>query len=397
MSFRQLRTAAALGSAALFLAGCAFQGVNSLALPGALGRGADALSYRVEVSNVGALEPNSPVMIDDVAVGSVRAISVEDWHAVVDVSLEPDTVVPENVAATVGQTSLLGSMHLALDPPLGLLPQGRLQPGSVIPLSRTTTYPSTERTLSTLSAVANSGGLGQVGDIIHGLNEALDGRQGDARQLLTRLDVFVGIFDGQRGDMIAALQAMSRLAGRLAAQRDVVTRALNEIPPALDVLIQERPRFTTALNDMRTFSDTAVAVVNDTQRDLVDNLTHLAPTVGALADVGPDLTAALAFLLVLPFGQNLIDRGIRGDYMNLYATMDLTIPRLKRTLLSGTRFGDSHAILVPAPGDPGYGTYYGNNPLTAPLSPAPPESPPGSPDAEPPLEPPPTPIPPMGS
>ena len=62
-------------------AGCAFQGVNSLPLPGAVGRGQDAHSYHVEIANVGTLEPNSPVMIDDVVVGSVAKMRVKAGHA----------------------------------------------------------------------------------------------------------------------------------------------------------------------------------------------------------------------------------------------------------------------------------------------------------------------------
>ena len=56
---------------ALTATGCAFQGLNSLPLPGAVGRGPDAVNYHVEVPNVATLESNSPVMINDVVVGSV--------------------------------------------------------------------------------------------------------------------------------------------------------------------------------------------------------------------------------------------------------------------------------------------------------------------------------------
>jgi phospholipid/cholesterol/gamma-HCH transport system substrate-binding protein len=53
------------------VAGCGFNGVNSLPLPGAIGRGADASLYHLQFANVGTLESNSPVLIDDVVVGSV--------------------------------------------------------------------------------------------------------------------------------------------------------------------------------------------------------------------------------------------------------------------------------------------------------------------------------------
>ncbi len=353
-------------------AGCGFQGLNSLALPGAAGRGADAATYHVEVFNVGTLEPNSPVMVDDVVVGSVAKMDVDGWHADVEVSVRPDVVIPANVVARVGQTSLLGSMHVALDPPLGEAPRGRLEPGAIIPMSQSAAFPSTERTLSTLSTVVNSGGLGQIGDIIHSFNTALYGREAQARDLLIRIDRFIGVFDSQREDVIASIEALSRLSGTLVEQRDVIRQALAEVPRALDVLIAQRPQFTTALERMRAFSDTTVTVVNDTQTDLVANLANLDPTLDALADVGPEIDIALAFLPVMPFGQNVIDRAIHGDYMNLFAVMDLTVPRLKRTLFAGTRWGNEHALLVPAPGDHGYDAYY--NPLVDPLG-APPTQP----------------------
>src|SRR5690242_3399808 len=87
--------------------GCSFQGVNSLPLPGAVGQGSGAQRYHVEIANVATLESNSPVMIDDVIVGSVGQMTVEDWHAVVEVSVEPGVVIPANAVASVGQTSLL--------------------------------------------------------------------------------------------------------------------------------------------------------------------------------------------------------------------------------------------------------------------------------------------------
>jgi len=350
--------------------GCAFQGLNSIALPGVVGRGSDALTYHVELANVATLEPNSPVMVGDVVVGSVGTMTFSDWHADVKVSVRPDAVVPANAVAAVGQTSLLGSMHIALDPPLGQLPTGRLAPGSTIGLSQSATYPSTEQTLSSLSAVVNGGGLGQIGDIIHNFNTALSGRQSDVRELLSRLDEFVGTFDGQRDKVVASIQALNRLSGTFAAQRDVISRALHAIPPALDVLEKERPHITTALVKLGTLSNISTQLVNDTQADLVKNLQNLEPTFRALADVGPDLDRTLAYATVFPYGQDFIDRGVRGDYVNVFLQLDLTYPRLKRALLLGTRWGEKGAKLIPAPGDPWY-LNYTFSPLTVGVGPPP--------------------------
>ncbi|OBJ19445.1 MCE family protein [Mycobacterium colombiense] len=368
---------------ALAVGGCSFQGVNSLPLPGAVGRGPHASVYHIEIANIGTLESNSPVMMADVIVGSVGKMRVKRDHADVEVSVKPDVEVPGNAVAAVGQTSLLGSMHVELNPPLGQPPRGRLQPGATIPLDRSSSYPSTEQTLSALSAVLNSGGLGQIGDIVHNFSAALSGHETDVRQLLTRLDEFVGVLDQQRDRIIASIESLNRLAGTFASQREVITQALRKIPPALDVLIRERPRITAALDKLRVFSNTATQLVNETQADLVKNLRNLEPTIQALADVGPDLSTVLGYVPTFPFTQNFIDRAVRGDYFNVFAVIDMTIPRLKRTLLAGTRWGDPDAPLVPAPGDPWFSNYT-YDPLGFGVTNPPPPSTPPSPGAPPP-------------
>jgi virulence factor Mce-like protein len=356
--------------------GCAFHGLNSLPLPGAVGRGPGADIYHVEMANVVTMESNSPVMIDDVVVGSVGQMKVKDWHADVEISVKHDLVIPANVVASIGQTSLLGSMHLELNPPLGQPGVGRLRPGATIPLTRSSTYPSTEQTLSSLSLVVNGGGLGQIGDIIHNFSAALGGRAGAVRDLINRFDTLVGTLDQQRDNIIATITALDQLAGTFAAQRDVITQALHTLPPALEVLIKERPRLTAALDRLRTFSNTATGLINDTQADLVRNLKNLEPTIKGLADVGPKLDLALAALTVFPFTQNFVDRAVRGDYFNLHVQLDLTIPKLKSALFLGTHWGQLDEQLIPAPGDPFY-LQYTLDPLHAGAAPPPGPPPPG--------------------
>lgn len=371
MSVRRLTRLAPIACCAvLTLTGCAFHGLNSLALPGTVGRGLGAAVYHLELANVATLEPNSPVMIADVIIGSVSKMTVRDWHADVEISVKPGVTVPANAVATVGQTSLLGSMHIALDPPLGKSPAGQLNPGATLGLSDTSTYPSTERTLSSLSVLVNGGGLGKIGELVNESNLALNGRQGQIRDLLTRLNDFVGMLANQRDNINASITALDRLGGTLASQSEVITAALQHIPPALDVLIQERPRMTTALQKLGVFSETATKLINATHDDLVTNLRNLEPTVRALADVGPNLGALLAFMPTYPYPQNFVDRAIRGDYLNEFITFDFTVPRLKRGLFLGTRWGQEGAPLVPAPGDPWYANY-SKDPLNAPLTPTP--------------------------
>jgi phospholipid/cholesterol/gamma-HCH transport system substrate-binding protein len=219
-----------------------------------------------------------------------------------------------------------------------------------------------------LGAVVNGGGLGQIGEVIHNFSAALSGHEGAVRDLLTRLDTFVGTLDDQRNDIVDSIQALNRLAATFAGQRDVLTEALRKIPPALDVLIKERPRLTAALDHLRVFSNTANRLVNDTQADLVKNLKNLEPTIKALADVGPEFGAAIAGAFVFPFTQNFVDRAVRGDFFSVSFDFDLTIPRLKRGLMLGTHWGQPGMPEPPVPGDPSR-LNYTLDPMHTPLRP----------------------------
>ena len=112
----------ALGSGVLLLAGCQFGGLNSINMPGTAGHGAGAYKITVQLPDVATLPQNSPVMVDDVTVGSVSGIDAVQrsdgtFYAAVQVSLDRDVDLPENATAKVAQTSLLGSQHIELAPP----------------------------------------------------------------------------------------------------------------------------------------------------------------------------------------------------------------------------------------------------------------------------------------
>ena len=87
------------------------------------------------------------------------------------------------------------------------------------PLSKSSTYPTTEKTLASLAALVNGGGLGQIGDIIHNFSTAMSGREADVRDLLVRLDDFVSVLDRQRENIVSAIQDLNRVAATFGARR----------------------------------------------------------------------------------------------------------------------------------------------------------------------------------
>ena len=84
--------------------------------------------------DVDNIEPNSRVRVADVTVGNVTKIERQGWHALVTMELNGNVQLPANATAKLGQTSLLGSLHIELAPPTDAAPEGRLHEGSLIPL-----------------------------------------------------------------------------------------------------------------------------------------------------------------------------------------------------------------------------------------------------------------------
>ena len=326
---------------ALGASGCEWNGLNSVPMPGTQGRGEGSYEVQIQMPNVTTLSQNSPVRVDDVAVGSVSNIEVQGWNALVTVSLNPDVQLPANATAKIGQTSLLGSQHIELAPPVGEEPKGRLEAGDVIPIERAGAYPTTEQTLSSLSVVLNGGGLAQVQDITKELNAALGGREEAVHDLLPQLDQLVGSLDKQRGDIISAMEGIDKLSSTVEAQRDTLNKALDGIPPALDVLVAQRQDITNALVSLGGLSDVASRVIETSGEDFATNVRALSPTFKALADSGNALTQVLGVLLTFPFPQNGINNVFRGDFANLSMTLDFTLPRLDLNFLSGTPLAGS--------------------------------------------------------
>ncbi|MCW2687634.1 MAG: virulence factor Mce family protein, partial [Mycobacterium sp.] len=296
------------------ISGCGWHGLNSLPLPGTQGGGPGSFHIQAQLPDVTNLEENSRVRVRDVTVGTVTKIERQGWHALLTMKLNGDVNLPANVTAKLGQTSLLGSLHVELAPPTDAPPQGKLHDGSLIPLSHGAAYPTTEQTLAALSMVLNGGGLGQVQDITAAFSTAFRGREQDLRSLIEQLDKFTAYLNDQTGDIIAATESLNKLVGKFAAQQPVLDRALNTIPDALAVLNSERDNLVGAADQLGKFSALTVDTVNQTKENLVKELKQVGPVLQSLANAGPSLTRSLSLIPTFPFPNETIEKWQRGEY-----------------------------------------------------------------------------------
>ncbi|QEN17461.1 MCE family protein [Mycolicibacterium sp. ELW1] len=367
---RALSATVAVALAMAGLTGCgSWRGANSLPLPGTAGGGPGSYTIQVQLPEVQNLQRNARVRVNDVNVGNVTAIDLQGWHALVTIQLAGDVDLPANATAKLGQTSLLGSLHVELAPPADVPAQGKLHEGSVIPLSSAGAYPSTEQTLAAASLLLNGGGVGQLQDIIATLSTAFGGRGEDLRSLIGQVDKFVGYLNDQTGDIIDATDRLNSLVGHFAAQKPVLDKTLRVLPDALEVLNQQRDHLTEALTQLGKLSELAAHSVSQTKESLVKILKELGPVLNSLANAGPALTRSLSLLATFPWPNETLENWVRGDYANLTAVIDLTLSRIDQGIFTGTRFEGNLTKLeiqwgrtigqLPSP-------YTAGNPLTLP-------------------------------
>ena len=312
--FRRVCGGVLIALAATALPACSqWQGLNTLNLPGTQGKGPGAFTIQAQIPDVDNLERNSRVR--------------------------------------VGQTSLLGSLHVELAPPPDAPATGRLHDGSLIPLSAGGGYPTTEQTLSAISLLLNGGGVGQVQDITKTFATAFNGREKDLRSLIEQLDTFISYANDQKQDIIAAnshqraaaaqaaaTESLNSLVGQFAEQKPVVDKALKTIPDALSVLKDQRTQLADALVQFGRFSALAADSANQTKDALVQELRDIGPVLQSLADAGPAMTRALSLYATFPWPKETIDNMFRGDYANLSLVFDLTLSRLDSGIFTGTRW-----------------------------------------------------------
>ncbi|WP_328445568.1 MULTISPECIES: MCE family protein [unclassified Amycolatopsis] len=331
---RKLLTVGALVTAsALVLTGCSFKGIYDLPLPGGADLGDHPYTVNVEFRDVLDLTPKAGVKVNEVPIGQVENVGLtkDGWHALVTLKVNGDVKLPANALANVKQSSLLGEKYVELASPGDDQAQGKLADNATIPLARTNRSVEVEELLGALSLLLNGGGVDQLNTITKELNNATSGREPDIKALLDNANLLVTNLDNQSKNITRAIDGLNRLSSTLNDQKDKLVGAVDNLGPGLGVLESQRGQLVTMLNALDNLSGVATETVNASQKDLVADLKALTPTLQKLGEAGNDLPKALQILLTFPFSDQAVN-GVKGDYFNLYAKVDLNLQTIVSNL-----------------------------------------------------------------
>ncbi|MDT5267579.1 MAG: phospholipid/cholesterol/gamma-HCH transport system substrate-binding protein [Mycobacterium sp.] len=332
---RMAKRVSAMLMIAVVLTSCGWKGIANVPMPGGAGTGQDTMTLYVQMPDTLALNVNSRVRVADVFVGSVRAIELKNWVATLTLDVQRDLKLPSNTLAKIGQTSLLGSQHVQLDLPPDPSAQ-LLKSGDTIPLQNSTSFPTTERVLASIGTILTGGGIPNLEVIQTEINNILSGRGDQIREFLGRLDTFTGELNAQRHDITRAIDSTNRLLSIVAQRNDTLDRVLTEFPPLIKHFADTRDLFADAVTALGRVSKATDDALSQANPDITANLQNLQRPLVQLGKASPYLLGALKLLLTAPFSIANVPKVVRGDYINVSATIDLTLSALDNGFLSGT-------------------------------------------------------------
>jgi len=340
-----LRLIAVAVAAGMGLTGCSLL-PNDHTLPGQVAVGSDGYTVNVMFDQVANLVPNSAVQMDNVVIGTVAAIEVSNWQAKVELRVLKSADVPPDAVFSIGQKTLLGAQYVDISAPdiaaggkVSAVSTGTLHDGVVVPTSQTGTYPATEQVLGAVALLLNNGGLSQIETITSQLSTALTGRVPDTRSLVRGTNELLKVLDDNKSHVVQALEALDQLSSGLANDKEILGTAIDRLAPGLRTLEQERQSLVRAVTETGRTAAKASNTIQTSRTAILQNLGALRPILSNLSEVGASLPDALKLGVTLPFPAMTTTDALRGDYANLFTTLDLRGSSLAGSWLSGLLAG----------------------------------------------------------
>ena len=334
----------------MVLSSVAGTAISNVSLPGGPGSGSGAYTVYVQMPDTLAIDGNSRVLVADVFVGSIRKIELRAEElgrdgGTLTLGVPKNVKLPKNTTAKIGQTSLLGSQHIELDPPPDPSSQ-MLKNGDTIPLKNSSAFPSTEQTLASLAMIVRGGGMPNLEVLQNEVTKILTGRGPQIRAFLGKLDTFTRQLNEQRDDITHAIDSTNRLLAYVGDRDDTSGSRADRIPAADQVLRGHRSIrsiWSTRSKSVGALSQAADQYLGEARGPLHQDLQSLQCPLSELGKASPYLLGALKLLFTAPFDIDTAPKLIRGDFMNFSLKVDTTLSAVDNAFLTGTGFSGSVA------------------------------------------------------
>lgn len=235
---------------------------------------ATTVRYQAAFAEAGGLAEGNAVMISGVKVGSVDKISLHDGDVIVNFNLSGTVTLGSQSTAHIKTRTLLGQRALVIDP-AGTRP---LRPGSLIPLSRTSSpYSLTDAVneLTSNTAAIDTDQLNRSLDTLSATLDRIGPQLGPAFDGLARLSRSLNSRNESLRDLFTSAADVTKVLSQRSQQVNTLILNGNTL---LQVLVERRQAIVSLLANTS-------AVAKQLSGLVADNEAQLAPTLDRLNSV----------------------------------------------------------------------------------------------------------------
>ena len=267
--------------------------------------------YTAYFAEAAGLQPGNEVRIAGVVVGKVTGVSLAGAKVAVTFRVK-NAWIGDRTTAAIDIKTLLGDKYLALDPN-GSAPQN---PGTPIPLSRTTSPYDVTQAFGGVSQQISKINTAQLAESLRTLSEAFATTPPYVRQALTGLADLSRSVASKDSEVTSLLASARQVTGTLAGQDARFTLLLRDGNLLLAELQLRQESIHALLLDTQALATQLSGLVNDDQAALEPALQALNQVTGVLQADQNDLAQALA--LAAPYYRLLGNALGNGRWFDAY-------------------------------------------------------------------------------
>jgi len=249
-------------------------------------------AYAAIAEDASGVVPRNDVRLNDIVVGQVTDIDLDGLNARIGFTIDDDVELPAATKVEIRQTSLLGEFFLALVPE----GDGRLEPGTTIPLERPRRAAELETIVSQAGALTAQVNIDNINRILTSLDSGFAAGPEALGDMFESMAGTASTLSTLRADLNATIDSVDGLSARLAPETgrfsDAIVRfadgaeALASSNEGIDVLVEQLGSATGSLSELlernRDRLQRSTPVLRRTLEDVVANLDDVIAAVRGL-------------------------------------------------------------------------------------------------------------------
>lgn len=256
--------------------------------------------YTAYFANAGGLASGDDVRMGGVVIGSVKSIALEGNKVEVGFTVGSGGVhLGTGTSAAIKTETLLGQMYLQVTSQ----GPGALDPGTTIPVSRTTTPYDLTSDLGQLATTAGQINEKQLAQALDSVSSAFAGAPAQTRSALTGLGRLSQTIASRDGQIQALLQHADGVTGVLADRNQQMVQLVLDGTSLMGELQQQQQAIGALLVNVQAAAAQFQGMVKDNQGQLGPMLAHFNSVLNILRQNQGNIAVAIQQLA--PFADSL--------------------------------------------------------------------------------------------